>query len=326
MVLPHDATLPEIENIVRAQIDADIILTETGYFMTAVEQSAEHLVEQFGYQLWQRRDGVVITGLPTAGLARKLDALEGAGFILAIVGRRPSRHQSRSMLYVTGDPRGAPVHRTAADAIGLTRAHAKGEEVRPDSTAAPSPAAEHQELRDPRTAPEAIYCADRLLDLRIELLMSVWQQFVGMRDPNVFRSLFLCERLQREAQQMARRPVRRRRDGDEIWTAELDRHVIEWFVSGRLLAEIARSVDRPTSVTAERLVALEYPAGLWPAWDDQARSRRDEAIDEGRGLAELAQTLRRSPWDIIDSLGSASRSIYHPETSTVGPGQIASED
>lgn len=306
MTLPHDATLPEIESLVRARIDADIVLIETGYFMTAAAQSAERLAEQFGYQMWDRRDGVRMTGLPTAGLARKLDVLEAAGFIIAVVGKRPARHARRSMLYVTGDPRGTPRRRTAADAIGLPQEGVEDVTVPTADVDAPVSVAAPREPADARTAVDAIACADRLLDLRIELMLTIWDQFVEARDPVVLGSLFVCGRLQRTAQQIAKRPVRRRREGDEVWTEELDRHVIEWFISGRMLAEIARSVDRPTPVTVERLSALGYPGELWPAWDAEARTQRDALIDAGNGLDQLARTLRRSPWDIIESLGGAA--------------------
>lgn len=315
MTLPNDATLPEIESLVRARIDADIVLIETGYFMTAAAQSAERLAEQFGYQMWDRRDGVRMTGLPTAGLARKLDVLEAAGFIIAVVGKRPARHASRSMLYVTGDPRGTPRRRTAADAIGLPQEGVEDVAVPTADVDASVSVVAPREPADAQTTVDAVACADRLLDLRIELMLSIWNQFVEARDPVVLGSLFVCERLQRTAQQIAKRPVRRRREGDEVWTEQLDRHVIEWFVSGRTLAEIARSVDRPTPVTAERLSALGYPAGMWPAWDDETRTRRDSLIAAGHDLDKLARILRRSPWDIIDSLdgppGRANRAEVH---------------
>ena len=303
MTLPRNATLPEIESLVREGIDADIVLIETGYFMTAAAQSAERLAEQFGYQMWDRRDGVRMTGLPTAGIARKLDELEAAGFVIAIVGKRPPQHAGRTMLYVTGDPRGTPRRRTAADAIGLPQGGV--EDVPPPRTDVDTPGtvAAPQRSPDARTAEEAIACSDRLLDLRIELMLSIWEQFVAVHDPAVLGSLFVCERLQRTAQQIAKRPVRRRREGDEIWTEQLDRHLIEWFVSGRTLAEIARSVDRPTPVTVERLNALGYPGGLWPAWDAEARMQRDALIDADNDIVDLARVLRRSPWDIIESLG-----------------------
>lgn len=309
MTPPRSATLPEIENLVRQRIDADIVLIETGYFMTAAAQSAERLAEQFGYQMWERRDGVRMTGLPTAGISRKLDELEAAGFIVAVVGKRPPRHSGRAMLYVTGDPRGTPRRRTAADAIGLPQDGAADAPASNTDVDTPVSAAAPQRSADAQTSAEAIACADRLLDLRIELMSSIWDQFVEARDPVALGSLFVCERLQRTAQQIAKRPVRRRREGDEVWTEQLDRHVIEWFVSGRTLAEIARSVDRPTPVTVERLDALGYPGGLWPAWDEEARTQRDVLIDVGHGLHELARVLRRSPWDIIESLSTpASRS------------------
>ena len=319
MRLPRNATLPEIENLVRERIDADIVLIETGYFMTAAAQSAERLAEQFGYQMWDRRDGVRMTGLPTAGIARKLDELEAAGFVIAVVGKRPPGHAGRTLLYVTGDPRGAPRRRTAADAIGLPKDGV--EDVSPPRTNvdAPVSVAAPQRSADARTTEEAIACSDRLLDLRIELLSSLWDQFVEARDPVALRSLFVCERLQRTAQQIAKRPVRRRREGDEVWTEQLDLHVIDWFVSGRTIAEIARSVDRPTPVTVERLDALGYPGGLWPAWDTEARTQRDALIDAGHDLFDVARSLRRSPWDIVESLGGAAGRSSQAETHVSAP-------
>lgn len=144
--------------------------------------------------------------------------------------------------------------------------------------------------------------ADRLLDIRVELLSATWQEFIDREDPAVLMNLRAGEMLQRRAQRIARRPVRRRREGDDGWSDELDGITAEGYVSGRLHSEIARAVDRPTPLTMDRLHVLGFPSGLWPAWDEVSCARRDALINAGLDLSDASHMLRRSPWDIALSL------------------------
>ena len=165
--------------------------------------------------------------------------------------------------------------------------------------------------------------ADRLLDIRVELLAITWQEFVDQRDATVLIHLRAGDMLQRQAQRIARRRVRRTREGDDEWSAELDRIVLDAYTNGRLVSEIARKVDRPTPLTGERLGILGFPNGLWPKWDAIARNRRDALLDAGVELPHAARILRRSPWDIALSLltaeefGSIGQDL-EPEDQSVG--------
>ena len=300
------ATLPQIERSVRAALQGALVLIETGYFMTAVDDSALRLVETLHYATWRRDDGCLMTGLPVGGLPTRLDLLEAEGLRCAVVGARDALSGSRDVIYVTGDRRDAPGPRTAASVLGIAPGwegvaprHPSPSDPESDASQQHHHQVVHQDLRDEVASnDDPVARADRLLDLRVELLAELWAAFLESPDRRVLVSLHAGEVLQRRAQRLIRRPVRRRREGDDVWSATHDEIIEDEFTSGRLVAEIARRLDRPTVLTAERLNVLGYPEGLWPVWDEGEHARCDLMIEAGADLPAIARSLRRSPWDI----------------------------
>jgi hypothetical protein len=312
VTLPQDATLSYLEQAVREDFEVDIVLTETGYFMTAVGESAVEVARALGYETWTRNDGLPATGLRVGGLPTRLDLLEGAGHRCAVVSAREGPRRQRRVIYTTGDWRNAPGFRSAAEVLGLatveaeeaagSAAHATqrpvecvaDEDAPPDWTGADTGESDN----DPNDV------ADLLLDVRVELLNDLWLAFLERGDSRVLSGHRAGDALLRYAQRLARRPIRRRRAGDDDWTPGLDRIIEESYTVGRLTSEIARSVDRPTALTGERLKTLGYPDTLWPAWDDAAQAQLNGLITVSASLQQVSRTLKRSPWDIVQSLAA----------------------
>ncbi len=308
--LPRDATLSHLEQTVRTCFKVDIVLTETGYFMTAIGESAVEVSRALGYETWTRNDGLLATGLPVGGLPTRLDLLEGAGYRCAVVSAREGPRRQRRVIYATGDRRSAPRSRSAAEVLGLETVEAAEAEA-PDAHA-PQRTAECVADEDAppdwtgadasETGDDPAVLADLLLDVRIELLKELWTEFLEHGDARVLSEHRAGDALQRYAQRLARRPIRRRREGDDDWTPNLDRIIEESYTVGRPISEIARRVDRPTVLTGERLKAIGYPDSLWPAWDDAAQSQLRQLIEVSNSLQQVSRTLKRSPWDIMQFL------------------------
>jgi hypothetical protein len=213
---------------------------------------------------------------------------------------------------MTGDRRSAPRPRSAAEVLGLEAADAADAELKDpravsnehrlaagsDHDPSPDRTEAEAEAETVETDEERITKADQLLDVRVALLHDLWTDFLERGDAHVLSGLRAGDALQRYAQELVRRPVRRRRKGDEEWTPELDRVLEESYTAGRLTAETARKVDRPTVLTEQRLSALGYPDKLWPAWDVATEVQLRRMVELSTHLQQVSRTLKRSPWDI----------------------------
>ena len=310
--LPQDASLSHIEQAVRADFAVDIVLTETGYFMTAVGESAVEVSRALGYETWTRNDGLLATGLPVGGLPTRLDLLESAGHRCAVVSSRESPRRQRRVIYTTGDWRSAPRSRSAAEALGLNGVKVEGSadpaerpaKVRDEGVADEDAPPDWTGANTSESSADPNVLADLLLDVRIALLEDLWVEFLERDDPRVLSAHRAGDALQRHAQRIAQRPIRRRREGDDDWTSDLDRTIEESYTAGRQTAEIARRIDRPTALTEERLKSLGYQDGLWPAWNDTAQSQLERLVEGSASLKQASRTLKRSPWDIIQFLAA----------------------
>lgn len=310
--LARHATLPHIERLVRADLQADVVLIETGYFMTAVNESALQLVNILQYATWRRDDGSLMAGLPIGGLPTRLDLLENEGLRCAVVGARERLSGCRLVIYVTGDRRDAPRSRTAADVLGIAETHnntlarrTAAIDSESNSLAQQHHELAHRDLQDEvAVVDDPVAHADRLLELRVELLAELWGAFLASRDYNVLIGLHAGDVLQRTAQGLVRRPIRRRREGDEVWLTEHDEVIEHQFAAGRLVSEIARRLDRPAVLTAERLKTLGYPNGPWPYWDEDHHRQCALMIESGVDLPAISRTLKRSPWDVVRTLAT----------------------
>lgn len=310
--IDRHATLPQIECSVRAALEVDVVLIETGYLMTAVNESALQLVATLQYATWRRDDGSLMAQLRVGGLPTRLDLLENEGLRCAVVSARERPSGSRLVIYVTGDRRDAPRPRTAAGVLGIAETHndplarrTAPSNFESDSSAVPKHRLVGRGVQDEATVVDqpAAY-ADRLLELRVELLAEIWGAFLCSRDHGALVGLHAGDVLQRRAQRVVKRPIRRRREGDNVWLTEHDEVIEHQFTSGRLVSEIARRLDRPAVLTAERLKVLGYPSGPWPYWDDDHRQKCALMIEAGVDLPAISRSLGRSPWDIARTLAA----------------------
>ena len=276
----------------------DVVLIESGLFVSAVAKSGQVVSAKFDYRITQLADGTDMTGFPIGGLSSRLDQLEADGYSCAVVDGESGSALGRRVIYVTGDPRGAPHRLTAAEAIGLAATSMES---------APTQAISSGLSLD----------ADRLLDMRVEFLLATWSDYLKTGEQGLLLGLRDADALGRHAQRIAKRPRRARRNGDEAWTGEMDVVLETMFARGRQPSEIARAIDRPIGLTTQRLEALGYPGTLWPAWTKEADGQLAALVHSKTELAETAMALRRSPWDIIKRLSEV------PSTKGMPDGAVA---